>query len=371
MARKRKTTEESEDGTQEHQCSNDNTKELDEIVKEVAALNGEKRGRKRFVGVRQRPSGRWVAEIKDTIQKIRVWLGTFDTAEEAARAYDEAACLLRGSNTRTNFWPSFNSSSSSAPLTPALPSKISNLLLHKLKSSRNNLNSSSSISNHQQQQHPHHQQQLDETDELAHETPLTEFFDEPESYTTAAATTAYSDYMNMLSFDELSLNGEYQDPVVGDMGMEYKWGSPTGFSSDHLSTDSASNYYLEGEGEKEEKLVGQDQEQMFIDDQFQDDNDVVMDFQFIDVAAAGSSSLPNCYYPFEIAEDITEPIEHENNDDIEGDRNQPEMLRAAMIRMKYERISSASLYAFNGIPECLKLRLGSEFGDQEGRDGRF
>ncbi|KAI3953819.1 hypothetical protein MKW98_017643 [Papaver atlanticum] len=370
MARKRKTIEEPE----EHQCSNDNTKELDEIVKEVAALNGGRRGRKRFVGVRQRPSGRWVAEIKDTIQKIRVWLGTFDTAEEAARAYDEAACLLRGSNTRTNFWPSFNSSSSSAPLTPALPSKISNLLLHKLKSSRNNLNSSSSISNHQQQQHLHQQQQLNETDELAHETPLTEFFDEPASYTTAAAATTYSDYMNMLSFDELSLNGEYQDPVVGDMGMEYKWGSPTGFSSDHLSTDSASNYYLEGEGEKEEKLVGENQEQIFIvDDQFQDDNDVVMDFQFIDVAAAGSSSssLPNCYYPFEIAENITEPIEHESNDDIEGDRNQPEMFRAAMKRMKYERISSASLYAFNGIPECLKLRLGSEFGDQEGRDGRF
>ncbi|KAK1306892.1 Ethylene-responsive transcription factor RAP2-11 [Acorus calamus] len=73
-------------------------------------LGGARRARKRFVGVRQRPSGRWVAEIKDTIQKIRVWLGTFDTAEEAARAYDEAACLLRGSNTRTNFWPSSASS---------------------------------------------------------------------------------------------------------------------------------------------------------------------------------------------------------------------------------------------------------------------
>ncbi|KAM7505597.1 hypothetical protein LguiB_004501 [Lonicera macranthoides] len=61
------------------------------------------RSNNKFVGVRQRPSGRWVAEIKDTTQKIRMWLGTFETAEEAARAYDEAACLLRGSNTRTNF----------------------------------------------------------------------------------------------------------------------------------------------------------------------------------------------------------------------------------------------------------------------------
>ncbi|XP_052196431.1 ethylene-responsive transcription factor ERN1-like [Diospyros lotus] len=57
----------------------------------------------KYVGVRQRPSGKWVAEIKNTTQKIRMWLGTFDTPEEAARAYDEAACLLRGSNTRTNF----------------------------------------------------------------------------------------------------------------------------------------------------------------------------------------------------------------------------------------------------------------------------
>lgn len=58
----------------------------------------------KFIGVRQRSSGKWIAEIKDTThKKIRMWLGTFETAEDAARAYDEAACLLRGSNTRTNF----------------------------------------------------------------------------------------------------------------------------------------------------------------------------------------------------------------------------------------------------------------------------
>ncbi|KAI6685608.1 hypothetical protein NL676_031521 [Syzygium grande] len=81
----------------------------------------------KFVGVRQRPSGKWVAEIKDTTQKIRMWLGTFDTAEEAARAYDEAACLLRGSNARTNFSPHL-------PTNSALSLKIRNLLNQKISS---------------------------------------------------------------------------------------------------------------------------------------------------------------------------------------------------------------------------------------------
>ncbi|KAK7292583.1 hypothetical protein RJT34_15434 [Clitoria ternatea] len=58
---------------------------------------------RRFIGVRQRPSGRWVAEIKDSSQHVRLWLGTYDTPEEAARAYDEAARALRGENARTNF----------------------------------------------------------------------------------------------------------------------------------------------------------------------------------------------------------------------------------------------------------------------------
>lgn len=61
---------------------------------------------RRFIGVRQRPSGRWVAEIKDSSQHVRLWLGTYDTPEEAARAYDEAARALRGENARTNFAPS-------------------------------------------------------------------------------------------------------------------------------------------------------------------------------------------------------------------------------------------------------------------------
>ncbi|KAL1327774.1 hypothetical protein AAHE18_13G326700 [Arachis hypogaea] len=339
MVNKRKERESEEGvGTKNtEELSNEWEQIREEAASVAAALLGARRG-KEALHWRAPTSFRAMGGrgSKTPYRILGLWLGTYDTAEDAARAYDEAARLLRGANTRTNFFPSQDPNS-----VPALPPKIAKLLLLRLKA--RSISSSCMVttfpSNHFEQEKKAEPEPEPELELEPKPEPLFSKLIEEQTY----------QLENFLDIEGYGAVGENYD------GASYGSAATTScdcstITCDYGGTNNVANFDQEvcmenfkmEDGCANNVDDGRNNQIVRPKGEFEDCNAGFIDFHFLDTVG----SLVCSSSPFEITEEMVGPMAEENYDVDDS----------PLLRMKYERKFSACLYTFIGVGECLRLQ---------------
>lgn len=264
----------------------------------------------KFVGVRQRPSGRWVAEIKDTTQKIRMWLGTYETAEEAACAYDQAACLLRGSNTRTNFV-------TRVPPDSALASRIRNIFNSKKNAKR------ADVRSYHQTAHQN-SASSNSTSSGASAIP-----------STSCVTSNHSSYQT--SSAKTPDRSSSDDDSVSSCKIQDRYSSDFALESNPIFSDHHQSHSLSPEIQESGNL--------FVNT-YKPDLSTCSDELEVGSSSSSSSPKPDVSWSFQQGLEFAQELVDFNKTTEVG--------FSEFERMKVERSISASLYAVHGVQEYMQ-----------------